>query len=407
MPSVELELQDKLNVVSYARAIYHAAKTVVQKAEEGYDGIINPSRGANPIAHGIFSTIRYMAQNNGNNYAAKRLAERMYFTTGDNSNHSFPIVPVPLTADIRMDDGDLKHLGLTVEDVIDKMRYFGADVMKAFSYDPEIRQKDRNFRLLTWLFSNIERRYDVRRFYAELPPVKKPIFIDTAISGRASSTILNGLDLNGFHVYPIVFGDGFTEEKEDGRLRKSYKEYLKRRMRLGELQLIEMRRIMTEDQGAALLGVYASFYPQILMAALEMGLPHASAVTWYDVSQDGRRTFNLPYRETFRSFTDLMERATQMIYSIEVELGDESVELNDKEMLELLPQDQLNRKIRNVVETIEKYHVPKIEEPSTIQENFQLPIARAFETRSHVVHIWLQNGYLQERAKELRNILRG
>ncbi len=404
MPTVQDELQDRLNVVSYARAICRAAKTIVQKAEEGYDGIINPSRGANPIARGIFSTIGYMAQWDE---TARSLAERMYSGVTGNSNHTFPIVPVPLTADIRMDYRDLRYLGLTVEQVIDRMRYYGADVIKTFSYDPEKRMKDRSFRLLTWLFSALERRHGIRRFYEELPPVKKPIFIDTAISGRASSTILHGLAENRFHVYPIIFADGFVEGRlEGGRLRKNYRKYLADREHLGDLGLVKMRRIMTEDQGAALLGVYAAFYPQILMAALDMGLPNASAVTWYDVSQDGHRLSDLPYRETFQSFMNLMTRVTQMVCSTQHELGDEFDQLDDKEVLEFLPQDQLSVSMGDVLETIRRHNVPRREEPNTIQENFQLPIESAFETSSHVIHIQLSQRYLEEKVKELRSILR-
>lgn len=410
MPTVQEEMQDKANIVSYARGIYRAAKTVVQKAnKEGYDGIINPSRGANPITLGVYYIVKYMAKWDDD---ARSLAERMYFGINRKDNYNFSIVPVPLTADINMDNDDLKRLNrlnLTPDQVIDKMRYWGADFITALSYNKEKRVKDKNFQLIAWLFSEIERRHYVREFYENLPPLKKPILIDTAISGRASSTILQGLQKNELDVYSIIIGDGFVEGKEaTGRLKDKYRRYFESLIHSDKLELVKMRRIITEDQGAALLGVYAAFYPQILLAALEMGLDNASAVTWYDVSRDGKRPSDLSYKETYQSFIQLVTGVAKMICSIEHQLGKEFEQLSDKDVLSLLSVDQINemdKMIEDVVGKLKMYNMPRRENKNVIKRDFRLPISDAFETSSHVVHIKLQRNYLENKLRQLKEIL--
>ncbi|MBI2545455.1 MAG: hypothetical protein HYW22_02580 [Candidatus Aenigmarchaeota archaeon] len=399
MPSLAQEMHNRENIVSYGRAVYNASKTVIEKAREGYDGLINPSRGANPLVLGIYETVRHMAWTNPD---AKALAECMYIGGRTNSAHCFPIVPVPLTADIKIEDVDLSPHHLNEDSLVDGMRYFGAEFIQTLALDPDARQKNRYFRFLDWIFSEFERRPDVSKFYRELPPVKKPIFIDTAISGRACTTILGPLDATGFPAYPIIFADG-----NGNRLRDPYKNYLRRRERSGYIRFLGMDRILSEDQGAALLGYWATFYPQLLIAAMNnKWLPYASTVTWHDVHEKKDSRMLASYRDTFDSFMDLITDVTGALYSLDVEYGNLDGESN-KDILDFLGEGKFDDKMNEVISKMRRYGVPRIEDPVSMADEFPFEIdhEKSFETRSHVAHIWLPQSDINTKLQDLHSHL--
>ncbi|MEM5806051.1 MAG: hypothetical protein QXM85_02530, partial [Candidatus Aenigmatarchaeota archaeon] len=145
-----------------------------------------------------------------------------------------------------------------------------------------------------------------------------------------------------------------------------------------------------------------------LLAALEMGLGNASAVTWYDVSRNGKRPSDLSYKETYQSFIQLVTGIAKMICSIEHQLGKEFEQLSDKDVLSLLSVDQINemdKMIEDVVGKLKMYNMPRRENKNVIKRDFRLPISDAFETSSHVVHIKLQRNYLENKLRQLKEIL--
>ncbi len=406
MPTIQQEILDKENIVSYASAIYKATVILIQKYKEGYDCLVNPSRGANPIVHGMIDAIEYFANNDKD---ARELAEAY-------RSRKFPIIPVPLTADIAIPEEDLAQYGMTKEDIdsaVDNMRFYGAEIVKSLSYSQDKRKEDRNFIILDWIFSEIERRDDTSKFYMELSPIKKPVFIDTAISGRASTTILNAFNEIGFFPYSLIFLD-----KNGEKLKQVFKKDLDNYKNHGNLETIKMKRILTEDREAVLLGVYAAFYPQVLLELRKKLIriekndsPHISAVTWYDIN-DSRHAVPLKlYKETFGI---LMKTLKDTVVGISSIIGVPSTdnglngysELDPKDILDLLPKEALNEmdeNLHNLTENIEKSAMLHLEESP--KKLFDVQIRKYLETRSHVFHLWLPEKTLKEKLKKLEGKL--
>ncbi|MBI2546937.1 MAG: hypothetical protein HYW23_00640 [Candidatus Aenigmarchaeota archaeon] len=407
MSNVIEEIQDSRNIISYGRAVYSAAKTVVQKYAEGYDALINPSRGANPIARGIFNTIHYMARSECHGVdkqAARRLADNMYFGVRENPNHSFPFVPIPLTADINLSNEDLRPYGWAFDQIIDDMRLYGANFIRTLSYRPEKRQSHMEFRLLSWIFSELENRPEVSQFYESLPPIKRPIFIDTALSGRASRTIIEGF--GDAPIYSIVFAD------KSKKLREHNAKFFQKKLYSSDgLKIIPMRRIVSEDQGAALLGLYAVFYPQILLRVREMLTerelyPYASAVTWHDIEKS-KQDFARPYQETFASFMGLISKTAEMMCKVEGRFGDIEQESDDSTLNDGLDPEEravLQTGINSVFSRITGYKVPRTESSVTIKKDliFLPDKTDTSETHSHVVQVWLPETYLEKKMQDLQ-----
>jgi hypothetical protein len=111
----------------------------------------------------------------------------------------------------------------------------------------------------------VEGRRKIIEFYEKFPQIEKFVIIDTVISGRASWTILDEWEKNGIKIgeegkiEPILLVD------EGGRkIKEEFRRYIQTCRCCQRIP-----RILTEDRGAALEGVVAVVYPQLILAAHE------------------------------------------------------------------------------------------------------------------------------------------
>jgi hypothetical protein len=403
MPTVEEEIKSHQNMVSYALAVYKATKRVLELYKEGYTSLLNPSRGANPISLGIIRTANSFARDDPE---ARRFVDCIY-TLGSNKpcpNDPFLFIPIPLTADITLDN-DLIEQYKMFSDPVDVIRVYGSKVIKSLQMPPDQRKEDKYFRLMAWTFSELENRSYVRKFYSELPPIRKTIFVDTAISGRASRTIVEAL--NDSTIYPIIF-----EDEEGKRLINIHKDffYKKQNQLKPGLDLIPMKRIVSEDQGAAFLGVYALFYPQIMLEAYKnFGFDYSSAVTWHSLDEDINKKFKEPYKLTFNAFMNLVTFLTNEMYETDKRVGGDLEHLNSEEVVDLLnKRDKIDEKIKTITNYIEEFGMPRTESVGTMKLEFYNGnmISKVHETRSHVVQIRLKEKYLKDKITSLGEELR-
>lgn len=222
--------------------------------------ILLPSRGALPIFSGAMLAMRYLGWAEKItlpplecfNYVRRSLGLQ---NRVDRSN--VEVLIFPFTADI-----NIKVRKKEEERIIRDMRSFGARVVAEFFKPPEKRNGLEYLLFLTFL-AVVEKRKNMVDFYRSFPRVDGLVMIDTVISGRASWSILNELERLGIKmgkgVMPILVIDAGGR-----KLKPQFRSYVDRCP-----YCITIPRIMTEDRGAALEGVVAVVYPNLILAAHE------------------------------------------------------------------------------------------------------------------------------------------
>ena len=258
------------NLKAYAQACENIGIRIAEILEEDKEGIaiLLPSRGAIPVFMGACFSLGQLKMLGKIdlppltcfNYLREKLdkAEK-------NEESKTPVLIFPFTADVNFDNlvaGSEKQLEIDEIEIIDNMRRFGARAVLEFFKTPEER-KGLEYRLFLTFLEVVEGRRGIIEFYENFPPVDSFVVIDTVISGRASWTILNEWEKNGVKIgegekiEPILVVDaGGKKVKED------FGKYIHTCR-----SCYRIPRILTEDRGAALEGVVAVVYPQLVLAA--------------------------------------------------------------------------------------------------------------------------------------------
>jgi hypothetical protein len=287
--SLEKEFSPK-NIFEYGqmcdRVAWELTEAVLDK--KGEVTILLPSRGALPIFMGAM-----LALKENQDLKELQITQRIKLpplscfdyvrrvVEGNSPKEGdIEVLIFPFTADVNLGN----RLGSEEEErqVVDDMRQFGARAVTGFLNPPGRRE---NFELNLFLafLEMAERRKGTASFYQKLGQAKNLVMIDTVISGRASFTILDEFEEMGLEIgkrgnlRPILVVDRNGEQLKSqfGHFIFGYPDCR-----------IDVPRIMSEDRGAALEGVVAVVYPDLIIEAHKQGLcPDGYPLlgSWHDV----------------------------------------------------------------------------------------------------------------------------
>lgn len=301
--SVEREFSPE-NIYAYSKMCTDVAWELTQAIDDkkGEVTILLPSRGALPIFMGAM-----LALERSETLSQAEIAQRINLPPLACFNYVRERIPrpqkgegidvliFPFTADVNF-EGKVKS-EKEAGKIIDDMRRFGARAVADF-FHPREQRNSLELKLFLSFLEVVEKRKGMITFYRDLKQAKNLVMIDTVISGRASYTILHELEKGGVEIgekgnlRPILVVD----EKGE-KLKSPFRRFVDNNFR----QRIDVPRILTEDRGAALEGVVAVVYPDLIIAAKEEGLcPECYPLlgSWRDIPSKAKEK----YLGVFNSF---------------------------------------------------------------------------------------------------------
>ena len=370
------------NLIEYSKACIDIALDLTSR---DFDGLLIPSRGAFPFFIGIANALNELGKNHEDYdefnktlnlpQAIKRYVKDPNFGKGNGKRN---VLLIPFTADLNL-EGIIKGVDETA--FVSFTRNYWSQVTSNFLLDPEERRKDPHFTFFTdYILRGIENRELDAKAYENFPKINKLAMIDTVISGRASSTILECLknlaadkNLPGLlpYTYLIVDANGY-------KLKSPFKESLNNYIYSGKGSFHKISRIISEDEGAAFEGVAAIVYPTIMKKSMNLkrgeDIMFIGAGSWDPVTE-------IPlYNETFSVFSNLVHSGVKYVLS-KGEL------IHSKSSEEKLRQDfeKQRAKLINLITDDNKKVFCYKDNFNDIEIN--LAIEKVYETSSHVVHI--------------------
>ncbi len=368
------------NLLDYGKACLEVALGLSGRS---YDTLVIPSRGAFPIFLGAISAMRYLCRDHEdfgedlmrlNPYIKVNGWLDRYLPRGKQKQKELPrinILFVPFTADLHIEDVDNTK-------VTEMVRDYWARVTSSFLLESEERKEDPYFKTFSDVLLNfIEQRENLSKQYASFPKSKKLALIDTVISGRASSTILDCFDDLKIKPYSVLVADGNKR-----KLRAPFKQKLERRVYNDQVRLIDVNRIVSEDEGAALEGVTALIYPTVMTGSLNLRIREEEnregfffgAGSWHYPSPK-----TSPHSNNFGLFVDTIDHAVALNVLgtyCRVENG-EDTERNFVESR------------RKLLKNMEKQEFSKRKEADIKNFNLnpELIVENSYETGSYVLHV--------------------
>nr|QBM01311.1 hypothetical protein [uncultured archaeon] len=350
-------------------------------AKHNFDTLLIPSRGAVPVFLGSLFALKYLGKTEE---SYKKFVERMTAPASIREgilpktierkaeDNDIEILPYPLTADVNV---ERYNKGAKNDFYSTEIRKFSVQVLKNFFKKPYERLEDPHFKFFSNILTKIEKRDRLALEYATYPQVKNLAMIDTVISGKASSTILEAfgkekiyptsflfVDQNGEKIKPEYgvklgygkFGgmdhllyqkrDGKPARGRDGKAIKTEIEIDRRK-----IKPYDVNRIMTEDTGSALQGVSAVTYPVITIEGrwnLSPPLKYVGAGTWYAVPREKN------HRKIFYHFINTLKSA--------INLGCGNI-LNESAESITQKEEFFEKKREHLVEILRTTKLPRIE----------------------------------------------
>jgi len=226
-------------VLSYAEACIETMDVLLKLKNENFSRVVIPSRGAYPFYSCAIDSLHFYGIKNSEKFKIIN-----YFNEW----------LMPFTSDW----GDSK-ISLESKNI----RMFWSKVLADC-----IRQKKTPYTdFYESLVDFVDAKYTINitglkfRNINRLSGDKKFIFIDTAISGRAVSEIIESfveLNLNYFHIIMIT-------DEEGKKLKKAYKNIIEREKRRGRLTQINVEKIFSEDASPLLnSGISSIVFPSLI-----------------------------------------------------------------------------------------------------------------------------------------------
>lgn len=385
MSKIEDEFSED-NFLSLAMACYQIAELIKEGYESGCDSLIIPSRGAFPIYKCVKYALLCRTRKEKDYKEFVEAIEFPEFTGSVASERVFQIIPYPLTADVYIRDEILNKYKKTLTEVTDDIRDYGADVISTFLLPSEERMASDKFSFLYFIHTCIEGRKAIGEYYRRLKPIKKPIILDTAISGRAFYTISKRLTKDGIDHYGIVVAD-----KQGSKMKEPYKNWFFHKREKGEVEIVPTERIMSEDRGTGLLGVTACLYPELaLEAERSLGIDPCAGVTWHILPKQNR-TKNInrmnEYHTTFKSYISALRDAISLL------------DRKNNRRTKML-EKSFESRIRETTRKLKEYKLLSYPDPYLDPRLFvgSIPIRECYETSSHVIHIFFKdnNGLIKK-----------
>lgn len=382
--SLRTELSNE-NVLNYADACIDLALDIPEK---NLDTLIIPSRGAVPIFLGMIEALNCFAQEDSrhkkfldNLRIGKLVKKYLPQTIGKSIDDYFlerphevvDVLFLPLTADLNME----KYSKDANSDFYaDNMRKFWPKVISALSKGQKERRKDPFLNFISYMHKNVEDRPDLGDELLASKWIEKKNFgiIDTVISGRAYSTILQG-----FNELKVGKPTSFLIIDDNGkRLKEKYSKILNIRKPMNgkkqkefpeNINAYYVNKIFSEDKGSALEGLVGVVYPSLMVQAEKdselKGILGGSIACggWYSIP-DG-----FPHKKAFDYFTGMLKYAVLA----RCKNGNlEKMEENKENFLKVIDENDLLSYDNNKLDYI-KY------------KNYIS--TRVYETGSHVLHV--------------------
>jgi len=386
MPKIVDEFT-KDNFLSLGLGCAEAAERIKEAYDDGMDCIIVPSRGACPVFRGVLKAIEEYARDKKDYEELYNVIKLPLFITNENNRKKYrdgksrkiEVIPYPLTADVSLTERLKKRYGVTEDYVTDAIRNYGADVIASFLLAPEERAKNDKFNFLTFVFEEVEGRQEEANFYREIEQINRPLILDTVISGRSLSTIAKNLNKRG-----IKYGAIGIVDLNGAKLKG---DYLKILDSSGDIELVKVDRILSEDRGSALLGVIACIYPNLALEAQEtLDIRPCGAVTWLHLPYTSRNKISQDMRERFEIHYQVFKDYIGALY--------DGIELLVRKNPEKDTEKRMEEKIKRVVESIEKYDLldrdGEFLDPYAFVRS-DIVVDEIYESSSHVVQILPSN----------------
>jgi hypothetical protein len=296
------------------------------------------------------------------------------------------IIVAPLTADVSIEDSLIGVEGRSRDELsemlTEEIRKYGARLINSFYKRPEKRKGDPYFKFFDFILREIEGRDDLAREYEIFPAIRNAIMVDTAISGRAFTTVMKNLIELGRQPYGLLVAD-----KDGGKLKKEYKGWLLKWINSGKLLMTTVHKILSEDRGAGLLGVSGVIYPQLIIRFRDILSP-LGAVTWHPLPQYKE------YREAFSSFERTLFEAAKVAWA-----EDEIPERKNEYL------DCFNKRLIEFHNIVEKYGSRVLTTP-VVRSNFiRYPYKKITESSAHVIHVYFSEHTLDKLRKRFQSFL--
>jgi len=381
------------NMLSYGGACLKLAEEVphVQK-RKGLDTLVIPSRGAVPFFLGMVHSLKDLSmysedhQNFVDNLGVQSMLAPLLpedsVVARTARNKKIRVLLAPFTADLNVEKFDPTQDNTQYTSMT---REYWANVTAAMFKGAHERAKDPYFRSFTdVILKHVERRDEIADKYVRFPTVERFAMIDTVISGRASNEILKVFErLAKERGNPNLNPYSFLIIDENGRkLVPDFKRYLEDKYNWGNAQLMRIPRIVSEDEGASLLGVSAVMYPSIMKSSRALRVGDDNRVFFVGAGSwrlgDDLHKADRKDKADFERFMDLVYSAIDANFA--------------KEYSGIADSDELARfraERQSFLEYAEKHRVfmGHRADATPLKLNQSLIYHSVYETSSHVVHV--------------------
>jgi hypothetical protein len=360
------------------------------------DTLVLPSRGAVPIFAGALYGMNKLKDAFGGDheefYKSLQVQDMIRPLLHDQNNFSptffgkkHNVLLVPFTADLNVHTYDPTLSESDQDAYVLKTRNFWARFTRAFFESPRGRAKDPYFVTFNdFVLRNLEGRDDLANAYETFPKIERFGIMDTVISGRASNQILGAFDQifkeEGQNVAPYYAF--LVVDDNDRKLKRDYRLFLKTKEREGQLEMHKVPRIVSEDQGASLLGVASVVYPSIMKESgkrlvLDNREFFVGAGSWRLGSDLGKQ--GAFYEESFDRFKSFLFSGIDFVFAKDYEGKEEGKEL-----------DRFREEREKFLAYAEEHSIMRsqgIVDPSVLGLNKGYSIVNPYETNSRVVHL--------------------
>ncbi|MFQ5531184.1 MAG: hypothetical protein ACE5ES_01070 [Candidatus Nanoarchaeia archaeon] len=399
------------NLLAYSGACLDLSVQVPEKSiSEDIDTLVIPSRGAVPfflgMVYGIGKVAKYSSdiqeykENLGvQSMLAPLLPEESGIFDNVHKKRS-KVLLIPFTADLNIPkfDPDADN-----DEYTQKTREYWANVTAAFLKTPRERRKDPYFTsFVDVILREIEDRPEVSEKYKDFPKIGRFSLMDTVISGRASNHILKAFDeissrrkdegLQPTYSFLIVDENG-------SKLRPDYKSYLMRKKVVAFLEMLQIPRIISEDEGASLLGVSSLVYPSVMRASQNCVVDgrefFVGAGSWHLCSAVGG-----DYERDFRKFMDLIYRGIDAVYAEDFQEGANKARERFRQERDSFLEYAQNGNLARYNDDIE---------PLKLGDQFRIDGQAIYETSSHVIHVpftLMSERLVEHKLRELPRVKR-
>ena len=390
MSSLE-EIFSTENILAYSGVCLDLAVEIPETRSlpgKDFDTLVIPSRGAVPFFLGMAYGLNKLSENFGGVYQdfyqnlgvqetmTSLFHEDIQLAEKGVNGKGIRVLLIPFTADLNVErfDPSLDNTEFTT-----KTRDYWAKVTKSFFKNSQKRSKDPYFKSFAdFVLRDIEGRDDLAQVYEEFPAINGFSMIDTVISGRAANDILGSFArLAKREDNPALNPMAFLVVDENGaKLKPNFSRYLTGRRIEGLVKMYHIPRIVSEDEGASLLGVGAAIYPSVMRMSRDLTFGgeefFIGAGTWHNSSD-----FSGNYFENFHSFMSMIYAGMDLIYAKNYNGTNGNFE-----------EETFNDSRKSFLDRAKKLKImaPTQEDITIFNPSSRYHYEKCYETGSHVLH---------------------